>query len=361
MRYSVTLLLCMLTLGGLTGVAVAADATIPTRDVAGAKDSPVLKRYEGSLIVSYEREAFGQLTIPLSPLERTDKVDRMNNRRHLPKREKEVEGTRTRLVYLLPTERSPLEVMRNYEEEVKAAGGAILFTCKDTECGGDSRRSSAGGGDQTSLLMYFVTEDQLKEAYNSPGRCALTLYIEGQRFSAARMPQADGDAHVTIHAYKLVDRPSPCRALVGRTIAVVHVVEPKPREQKMVLVKADEMARSIASTGRVALYGILFDFDKAEVKPASEPTLAEIASMLKANPKLSVLIVGHTDNQGTFDYNIDLSRRRADAVVKTLVARHGIEARRLRGAGVGMQAPTASNDDEEGRAKNRRVEIVKLN
>jgi outer membrane protein OmpA-like peptidoglycan-associated protein len=353
----------MLTLGGLTGMAVAADATIPTRDVVGAKDSPVLKRFEGSLIVSYEREAFGQLKIPLSPLERTDKVDRRNNTQHLPKREKEVEGTRTRLVYLLPAERSPLEVLRNYEEEVKAAGGAILFTCKDTECGGDSKRASEGGGGATSLLMYFVHADQLKDAYASPGKCALTQWIEGQRFSAARIPQANGDAHVTVHAYKLVEwgGGSTCRALIGRTIAVIHVVEPKAREQKMVLVKADEMARTIASTGRVALYGIFFDFDKAEVKPESEPTLAEIAAMLKASPKLSVLIVGHTDSQGTFDYNIDLSRRRADAVVKTLVARHGIEARRLRGAGVGMQAPTASNDEEEGRAKNRRVEIVKLN
>ena len=360
MRYGVTLFVGMLTLGGPTGMAVAADATLPTRDVAGAKDSPILKRYEGSLIVSYEREAFGQLKIPLSRLERTDKVDRMNNRQHLPKREKEVEGTRTRLVYLLPIDRSPLEVLRNYEEEVKAAGGAILFTCKDTECGADSRRSSAGGGGDTSLLMYFVTADQLKDAPASPGHCALTQWIEGQRFSAARIPQADGDAHVTIHAYKLVEWSSGCKAIIGRTIAVVHVVEPKPREQKMVLVKADDMARSIASTGRVALYGIFFDFDKAEVKAASEPTLGEIATMLKANPKLSVLIVGHTDSQGTYDYNIDLSRRRADAVVKTLVARHGIEARRLRGAGVGMQAPTASNDDEEGRAKNRRVEIVKL-
>src|SRR5262245_23147599 len=105
MSYCVTLLLGILTLGALSGVA-AADATIPTRDIAGAKDSPILKRYEGSIIVSYERDAFGELKIPLSPLERTDKVDRMNNRRYLPKQEKEVEGTRSRIAYLVPAERS---------------------------------------------------------------------------------------------------------------------------------------------------------------------------------------------------------------------------------------------------------------
>jgi outer membrane protein OmpA-like peptidoglycan-associated protein len=129
----------------------------------------------------------------------------------------------------------------------------------------------------------------------------------------------------------------------------------------MVVVSADEMARSIATTGRVALYGIFFDFDKADIKATSEPTLAEIATLLKSEPRLAVLIVGHTDNQGGFDYNMDLSRRRAEAVVKTLITRHRIEAKRLRGAGVGMVAPAASNDEEDGRAQNRRVELVKLN
>jgi OmpA-OmpF porin, OOP family len=146
-----------------------------------------------------------------------------------------------------------------------------------------------------------------------------------------------------------------------RTVALVHVLAPKEREQKMVVVKADEMARTIESTGHVALYGIFFDTDKTDLKPESTPTLTEIAQMMKANPTLAILVVGHTDKQGAYEYNIDLSRRRADAVVKALAANHGVEAKRLRGAGVGMLAPAASNDTEEGRAKNRRVEIVKLN
>jgi OOP family OmpA-OmpF porin len=129
----------------------------------------------------------------------------------------------------------------------------------------------------------------------------------------------------------------------------------------MVVVKADEMARTIESTGRIALYGIFFDTDKTDLKPESTPTLNEIAQMMKANPKLAILVVGHTDKQGAYEYNIDLSRRRADAVVKALAANQGVDAKRMRGAGVGMLAPAATNDTEEGRAKNRRVEIVKLN
>ena len=86
-----------------------------------------------------------------------------------------------------------------------------------------------------------------------------------------------------------------------------------PREQKMV--EADEMARSIGATGRVALYGIFFDTAKADLKPESNPTLAEITGLLNADPKLAVLIVGHTDNQGKPEYNQKLSEDRAFALI----------------------------------------------
>ena len=337
-----------------------AEATIPTKDIAGAKDNPLIKRYDGSFIVSYERLAFTDFKVPLSPLEATDGRDRMNNQLFLPKKAAEVEGARTRIAYLLPADRSPLEVLRNYEDVVKAAGGEVLFTCKGDACGGDPNRSSAGGGGHSSLMMYFVVESQLKDASFSNGACAQASNIDDQRFFAAKIPQSAGDAYVTVHTFQVNDTLY-CKAFNGRTVAVVHVLEPKPRDQKMVVVKADEMARTIGSTGRVALYGIFFEFDKADLKADSNPTLVEIAQLLKSDPKLAVLIVGHTDNQGAYDYNIELSRRRAEAVVKALVASHGADAKRLRGAGVGMLAPAASNDADEGRAKNRRVEVVKLN
>ena len=337
-----------------------AEATIPTKDIAGARDNPLIKRYDGSFIVGYERLAFTDFKVPLSPLEATDGRDRMNNQLFLPKKAAEVEGARTRIAYLLPADRSPLEVLRNYEDVVKAAGGEVLFTCKGDACGGDPNRSSAGGGGHSSLMMYFVVESQLKDASFSNGACAQASNIDDQRFFAAKIPQSSGDAYVTVHTFQVNDTLY-CKAFNGRTVAVVHVLEPKPRDQKMVVVKADEMARTIGSTGRVALYGIFFEFDKADLKADSNPTLVEIAQLLKSDPKLAVLIVGHTDNQGAYDYNIELSRRRAEAVVKALVASHGADAKRLRGAGVGMLAPAASNDADEGRAKNRRVEVVKLN
>jgi outer membrane protein OmpA-like peptidoglycan-associated protein len=126
-----------------------------------------------------------------------------------------------------------------------------------------------------------------------------------------------------------------------------------------VVADAASLANSLKDTGKVALYGIYFDTGKAIVKPESQPALQEIAKLLKNDPKLKLHVVGHTDNTGTLDANMKLSMDRAAAVVKVLVTQYGISAVRLTACGDGPTAPVASNDTEEGRAKNRRVELVK--
>jgi outer membrane protein OmpA-like peptidoglycan-associated protein len=118
------------------------------------------------------------------------------------------------------------------------------------------------------------------------------------------------------------------------------------------------MKSSIATTGKALLYGVLFDTNSAVLKPASASQLDEIAKYLVANPKINLLVVGHTDNQGALDFNVELSRKRAAAVVQALVSKQGIDAKRLVPRGVGMLAPVESNRTEAGRVKNRRVELV---
>jgi outer membrane protein OmpA-like peptidoglycan-associated protein len=118
------------------------------------------------------------------------------------------------------------------------------------------------------------------------------------------------------------------------------------------------MAEGISTTGHVAIYGIYFDFNKSDVKPESEPALSEIAKLLTGTPNLKVFIVGHTDNVGGVDYNMKLSQARADAVVKALTTKYKANPQRLKAYGVGQLAPVAPNKTEEGRAKNRRVELV---
>ena len=136
-----------------------------------------------------------------------------------------------------------------------------------------------------------------------------------------------------------------------------NIVEQQPMEQQIVA-DAKFMADGISATGHVAIYGIYFDFNKSDVKPESEPALSEIAKLLTGTPNLKVFIVGHTDNVGGVDYNMKLSQARADAVVKVLTTKHKVNPQSLKAYGVGQLTPVAPNKTEEGRAKNRRVELV---
>ena len=137
----------------------------------------------------------------------------------------------------------------------------------------------------------------------------------------------------------------------------IEIIEKEAMKQE-VIADAKFMAEGISSTGHVAIYGIYFDFNKSDIKPESDPALQEINKLLSNNANLKVFIVGHTDNVGGVDYNLKLSQTRADAVVKMLTTKFKINPQRLRAYGVGQLAPMAPNKTEEGRAKNRRVELV---
>ena len=141
----------------------------------------------------------------------------------------------------------------------------------------------------------------------------------------------------------------------GRVLVHIVVVTPEKMEQRMEFVTAADMAAALKDTGRVALYGINFDTDKDTIRPDSKATLDEIVKLLSSDPQVKLHVVGHTDNVGTAEYNLDLSRRRAAAVVKAV----GAAAARVDSFGCGFYAPVASNATDEGRAKNRRVELVK--
>jgi outer membrane protein OmpA-like peptidoglycan-associated protein len=122
---------------------------------------------------------------------------------------------------------------------------------------------------------------------------------------------------------------------------------------------ATAMAESIEKTGHVAIYGVTFDTGQSTIKPQSDAALAEMVTLLTKNPSWRMRIEGHTDNVGTTVLNTSLSVRRAAAVEAWLVA-HGVDGKRLTHAGYGDSRPVGDNASEDGRAKNRRVELVKL-
>ena len=334
-----------------------ADATEPTADLDGARDLPWLQRFDGSYIVAYSHSAYDEFIFPTGALTYKDdeqRRDESNNRMHDFASQQTLEGARTRLIYLVPPGRSPLEVLRNYQQTIEGLGGSKAFECKASECGGDAGRNTDGGGGDQSIAMKLWPHSRVNDAAFSNGACAQTIGVSDQRLGSFHIPEK---AYVVVHTFT-GGEDNYCKAFSGRTLAVVDVLELKPREQKMVTVSAADMSAAISTTGRVALYGILFDTNSSTIKPESKAALDQIAQLMTQQPQLKLHVVGHTDSQGGLESNFTLSKARAQAVSAALTRDYGIDAARLGANGVSYLAPVASNADEAGRAKNRRVELV---
>jgi outer membrane protein OmpA-like peptidoglycan-associated protein len=347
MRFLFTALAVVL----LAGQAFASETPVPSKDVAGS-DLPWLKRYAGSTILNFRQNEFDEVDFVASPLKPQQGRDAANNSLRVPDKLQTAQGRSTQFVYLMPEGRSPLEATAGYAQELAQRGAKVVFECKDKQCGGSIGRPIDAGGGEQGLIHYVFAREHLPEKLFSPGRCVLTAPNTGQRYVLFKTESA----HVSIFAAQ-VKTERDCKQFNNRTIAIVTVLEDKAREQRMEVVDAKKMASDITSQGRAILYGLQFDTDKATIKPESKPQLDQIAAFLKSN-KGQFFVVGHTDNQGAPDYNLDLSRRRSAAVSQALSKDYGIAGARLIGVGVGMVAPIAANTDEAGRSKNRRVEIV---
>lgn len=312
------------------------------KDAAGSRDHPMISRFEGARITGFDQKEFDEYRLVKGPVTgyRPDGKDwgrmeeALNDNNSIA-----LEGGVWKLTYSIPKNRSTLEVIRSYEAVLTKSGFEVLYRCSTTECAGAGpaqRSADEWHGGVSTLLMSRV-------GYN-------IMAFGGtpdQRYLAVRLRRPEGDIYAGILAMTFRE-----------PLVRLDIVEVKPLERGTVNVDAAALAKSLASEGSVALYGIYFDTDRADVKPESRLALTEIASLMKLNGKLQLVVVGHTDNNGALDHNIDLSLRRAQAVVATLVSNFGVEKSRLEARGVGFLAPVASNTTEENRAKNRRVELV---
>ena len=326
-----------LVLVGCAGLWGAAQA----QDMAGAKDHPAVKRFGGSSIVGYEVRNFDAVEFQTSTFKEFDLGAGVRRYVQPPL---QLEGKLTRFWYEAPGDTRALELYRNYVNELTAGGFQALY---------DSTKDPAAGK-WTNFLASFSSS---KKDFVKNARSEYVMYAAEANTIRTGTFQKD---NVTVRLVA-IDWPKEDRTYKARQGAyiAVDVLETKAMQQNMVVVSASEIGKSLTTQGKVAIYGIYFDTGKADIKPESKPTLDEIVKFLRANPKISIIVAGHTDNQGAFDYNIDLSRRRAAAVVTALVRQGGISPDRLTPFGAGMAAPVAINDDEAGRTKNRRVELVK--
>ena len=218
-----------------------------------------------------------------------------------PEKTQAVEGHSIFLIYWLKDnvqQPSALQIVRNYTNAMKKIGGQLIYEYED-------------GGSQ-NVVLKLVKEKKETWAY---------VYAAGNTYN-------------------------------------INIIEKEAMDQDVVA-DASSMAKSIEETGKVAVYGIYFDTGKSTLKQESQSTLQEIAKLLKNDPALKLYVVGHTDNTGLFDANMKLSMDRAMAVVNSLVSQFSVNAARLKACGDGPTAPVATNNTEEGKALNRRVELVK--
>ena len=323
---------------GIAGLAPFAHGQMPAQDtVKGAKDHPLLSRFEGSKLVGYGVKEFDEVLLPAGK--------RIANKDGKAAFESalQLEGKYTRIAYNYPKERSSLEVMRNYQAALDKAGLKVLFTCAKETCGGD-------------FGQYFL-DNRVGDNFIKGGEANWSPFNNGRndsRYLVAKGARADG-ALVHVGVYVV----SPVQDKNGGVY--LEIVEAKAMEGGKVSasLNAADMAKGIAAEGKVAVYGVYFDTDKADVKPDSKAALAEMAKLLQQDAKLKVYVVGHTDNQGGLAHNVELSQKRAESVVKALATDYKIDVKRLSAKGVASYSPVASNDADAGREKNRRVELVK--
>ena len=292
----------------MAALALALATPLAAEDVAGSADHPLIGRYDGSTITGYSFVDFDEYPLPQEAGQDGFRT---------------IEGKVTRIAYVMPEEVSIPAAERNFAAALEAAGFETVFNCDTDACGGISYD-----------LDQFPIPRMMVDRFN-------------YRVQTGRLARAEGDVYAMV--LTTVDT-------AGRTRVQLGVVETAPLEIRMI--DAVQMQADVSETGRVALYGITFETDSAEIRPESAPTIAEIAAFLTASPDLSVVIVGHTDNQGSLEYNLGLSQRRALSVRDALVGEHGISGDRMQHAGAGFLAPVAPNTTEDGRALNRRVEII---
>ncbi|MEM9972628.1 MAG: OmpA family protein [Pseudomonadota bacterium] len=245
------------------------------------------------------------------------------------------EGIVRREAYVLPdTSLTPLQLIEPIRGELVEAGYSVLFECADAACGGFDFRFALDLLPEPDMHVdlgnyyYLVAEAQIEQIALVASRGA-----------------TDGFLHITRIGQSAAERGAPARPSFALPLA-----EATPNQS---------IEQALDVTGGALLGDLVFQTGSSELDTGPFPSLTELAAYLNENPGSEVVLVGHTDAEGALDQNIALSQRRAEAVRQRLIAAHGIAPGRLRAEGVGYLVPRASNQTEDGRAANRRVEVIK--
>ena len=226
---------------------------------------------------------------------------------------------------------SPLGAHRNYEAVLKELGATRV----DTASPADPSFIEANGGELRAIRkkMQLIGGPDRSDEADIPG------------FEQYLLRTPSSNIWVSFYLFD------------GSLNLGLIVVEEKALKQSVAVIPAEQMATALEKDGHVALY-LNFDTDSDVIRPDSLPAVDEIVKLLKADPNLKLKVEGHTDTDGDAAHNKQLSLARAQSVVKAITAR-SIDATRLQPDGVGTERPLADNKTDEGKARNRRVELVR--
>ena len=303
-------------------------------DVKGSKDSSLISRFKGSIIQYYKVQKWDKYLLPVS------KIENMGGTKGWKKKLK-LAGEVTRIQYSTSKKNNPALVAQNYMDALKKADWEILFSgCGENELGDSSYEWS----------YYYYGSDGL--GLDKFGQ-KFDPYGKSHCYIAAKYASSKNTTYAAIYiSDKVEDAKGLHFTLITQDIT-------KVKNPDLGLVTAKLLTDKINSKGHLALDGIYFKTGKATLSKKSHAALKNIAKYLKTNKKTKFFIVGHTDNVRRFSSNMKLSKNRAAAVKNALVKKYGVSSKQLKAYGVANLCPVISNDSDEGRARNRRVEIVK--
>ena len=288
----------------------------------------MISRFPGSQIMEHRQQQFARTQLA------TGFADKKNPAEPT---QRMFEGKTTTIIYEVVGPYSALEVFRNYEQAFGRAGLKTLLSCFSQTCGNRLSIALFRGNDKEPLYRSMLY-DSIDNSTSDFGYASATGTANGVPFAAG----------VFVARIRTQDR-----VFVG-----LDIVEGEPMKTDQIVVDLNKLTQDLREQGKVVLSGIYFDTDKDVVKPESEPALQAISDYLQKNPQQTFFVVGHSDTAGSYEHNVDLSRRRAQAVVAALTSKYAAAKPRLAAVGIGPVAPAGSNANDAGRAGNRRVELV---
>lgn len=301
-------------------------------DVENSKDHPLVSRFQGAVIEFYKETKWGTYKMPI--------YDKGKINFKTPKI---LEGKVIRIQYSVSPDNNPEYILQNFKAAFIKAGFNILTAVANEGLGVGTRSQDwnsqyYGSGD--AYWTNALNNGKFGSFYEIPNNKS------NQSFIVANGQKGGKDIFISVYS---VDHDA--FVLINQDVIEVEAAATG-------LITAENISKGLKAEGHMAIYDILFETGKSEIKPESSNTLKTIAEYMNANADKKFYIVGHTDNTGNLPDNMSLSENRAKSVLNELIAKYSVNRGQLSGFGVGSLSPVASNRSDEGKAKNRRVEIV---